>query len=96
MTNACCGLRECAARSNLLTEEIFEEYKVQEIKLRDEYITLGQLLKAAGLVESGVEAKEVIQSGEAKVDGEIDTRRGRKLRGGEIVSFRGTEIKVVC
>ena len=68
---------------------------MQELKLRDEYITLGQLLKAAGLVESGVEAKEVIQSGEACVNGEVDTRRGRKLREGDVVSFRGTEIKVV-
>ena len=68
---------------------------MQELRLRDEYITLGQLLKAAGLVSSGVEAKMVITEGEALVNGETDTRRGRKLREGDLVSFRGTEIKVV-
>ena len=68
---------------------------MQTLKLRDEYITLGQLLKAKGLVENGSEAKEVIQEGEASVNGETDLRRGRKLFDGDIVSFRGTEIKVV-
>ncbi|WP_264294116.1 RNA-binding S4 domain-containing protein, partial [Thomasclavelia ramosa] len=47
--------------------------------LVDEFIKLGQALKAAGLVESGVEAKEVIQDGMVTVNGEVDTRRGRKL-----------------
>ena len=65
------------------------------IKLRDEFIKLGQALKAAGLVESGVEAKEVIQDGLVKVNGEIDTRRGRKLYGGDVVTFDGEEIKIV-
>ena len=64
------------------------------IKLRDEFIKLGQALKAAGLVESGVEAKEVIQDGLIKVNGEIDTRRGRKLYGGDVVTFDGEEIKI--
>ena len=68
---------------------------MRELKLRDEYITLGQLLKAEGLVDNGVEAKEVIQGGEALVNGEVDTRRGRKLREGDVVSFRGAEIRVV-
>ena len=64
------------------------------IKLREEFIKLGQALKAAGLVESGVEAKEVIQDGFVKVNGEVDTRRGKKLYDGDIVSFDGTEIKI--
>ena len=64
------------------------------IKLREEFIKLGQALKAAGLVESGVEAKEVIQDGLVKVNGEVDTRRGRKLYDGDIVSFDGTDIKI--
>ena len=51
-------------------------------------------LKAAGLVESGVEAKEVIQDGLVKVNGEVDTRRGKKLYDGDIVSFDGTDIKI--
>ena len=64
------------------------------IKLREEFIKLGQALKAAGLVESGVEAKEVIQDGLVKVNGEDDTRRGKKLYDGDIVSFDGTDIKI--
>ena len=64
------------------------------IKLRDEFIKLGQALKATGLVESGVEAKEVIQDGLIRVNGEIDTRRGRKLYGGDVVTFDGEEIKI--
>lgn len=65
------------------------------IKLRpqDEFIKLGQALKAAGLVESGVEAKDVIQNGLVLVNGEIDTRRGRKLYPGDTASFDGNEIK---
>lgn len=64
------------------------------IKLRDEFIKLGQALKAAGLVESGIEAKEVILDGLVKVNGEVDTRRGKKLYDGDIVSFDGEEIKI--
>ena len=67
---------------------------METIVLRDEYIKLGQALKAAGLVESGVEAKEVIQDGLVKVNGEIDTRRGRKLYDGDIVTFEGENIKI--
>ena len=65
------------------------------IKLRDEFIKLGQALKAANLVEDGVEAKYVIQDGEVKVNGEVDTRRGRKLYDGDIISFHGEEIKII-
>ena len=64
------------------------------IKLRDDFIKLGQALKAAGLVESGVEAKEVIEEGLVTVNGETDTRRGRKLYDGDIVVFDGEEIKI--
>ena len=64
------------------------------IKLRDEYIKLGQALKAANLVEDGVEAKFVIQDGLVKVNGETDTRRGRKLYEGDLVTFDGQEIKI--
>lgn len=49
-----------------------------EIKLKDEFIKLGQALKAAGLVDSGVVAKIVIQDGEVLVNGEVETRRGKK------------------
>ena len=68
---------------------------MEEIKLRDEFIKLGQALKAVGLVESGVEAKIVILDGEVKVNGETELQRGKKLYDGDIVSFRGEEIKIV-
>ena len=64
------------------------------IRETDEFIKLGQALKAAGLVESGVEAKEVIQEGLVLVNGETDTRRGRKLYAGDIVIFDGEEIRI--
>lgn len=68
---------------------------MEVIKLRDEFIKLGQALKAANLVEDGVEAKYVIQDGEVLVNGEVDTRRGRKLYDGDVISFHGEEIKIV-
>jgi ribosome-associated protein len=64
------------------------------IKLRDEYIKLGQALKAAGFVEDGVEAKFVITEGQVLVNGEVDFRRGRKLYENDIVSYDGKEIKI--
>ena len=66
-----------------------------DIREGEEFIKLGQALKKAGLVSSGVEAKMVIQDGEVSVDGEIDTRRGRKLFGGEVISYMGEEVKIV-
>lgn len=67
---------------------------MEVIRLRNEYIKLGQALKAAGLVESGVEAKEVITEGLVTVNGETDTRRGRKLYAGDMVLFDGEEIRI--
>ena len=64
------------------------------IKLRDEFIKLGQALKAAGLVESGVDAKEVIVQGLVVVNGEIETRRGKKLYDGDEVEFDGDKISI--
>ena len=64
-----------------------------KITLKDEFIKLGQALKAAGLVESGAEAKEVIQEGKVLVNGEVESRRGKKLYAGDLVTFNGEEIK---
>ncbi|MEY8517713.1 RNA-binding S4 domain-containing protein [Lachnospiraceae bacterium 29-84] len=66
-----------------------------EVKLRDEFIRLGQALKAANLVESGVMAKLVIQDGLVSVNGEVETRRGKKLTDGDVVSFEGETIQIV-
>ena len=64
------------------------------IRIRDEFIKLGQAMKLAGLVEEGAEAKAVIQDGRVKVNGETDTRRGRKLYDGDVVTFENHEIKI--
>ena len=68
---------------------------MQEIKLRDEFIKLGQALKAAGLVGSGVDAKLVIQDGLVKVNGETEVQRGKKLYDGAMVTFEGETIRIV-
>ena len=66
-----------------------------ELKLKDDFIKLGQALKAAGLVGSGLDAKIVIQDGEVSVNGEVETRRGKKLYDGDEVEFDGETIKIV-
>ncbi len=68
---------------------------MQEITIRDEFIKLGQAMKLAGLVESGVDAKIVIQNGEVKVNGEVETRRGKKLHEGDIIFFENKEVKII-
>lgn len=64
------------------------------IELRDEFIKLGQALKAAGLVESGAEAKEVITEGLVKVNSITEIQRGKKLHSGDVVSYNGNEIEI--
>ena len=60
---------------------------MEVIKLREEYIKLGQALKAANYVESGVDAKFVINDGLVKVNGKVETQRGKKLHVGDKVEF---------
>lgn len=67
---------------------------MEVIKLRDEFIKLGQALKACGLSETGVDAKIAIQNGLVKVNGEIEYQRGKKLYDGDLVNFQGEEIKI--
>ena len=67
---------------------------MEELKLRDEFIKLGQAMKLAGLIDSGLGAKIVIQNGEVKVNGEVDTRRGKKLVPGDIFEYEGNRVKV--
>ena len=64
------------------------------IKLKEDYIKLGQALKAAGLVDSGVEAKFVIQDGLVLVNGNVELQRGKKLIDGDIVEFEANQIKI--
>lgn len=65
-----------------------------EIKLRDEFIKLGQALKAAGLVESGVDAKFAIQDGLVKVNGAVEMQRGKKLYDGDEVEYDGETVTI--
>lgn len=69
---------------------------MEEIAIKDDFIKLGQAMKLAGLVSSGMEAKIVIQEGQVKVNGEIDTRRGKKLVPGDTFEFEGQTVKVTA
>ena len=73
-----------------------KEIKMELFQLRagEDFIRLGQVLKAAGMAESGAEAKEVIQDGLVMVNGETETRRGRKLHSGDVVLYDGKELRI--
>ena len=63
---------------------------MNKVKIKTDYITLGQFLKLANAVDSGVTAKFVIQDGLVLVNGEVDTRRGKILYPGDEVTFEDT------
>lgn len=65
------------------------------IREEDEFIKLGQSLKKAGLVGSGVDAKMVIQDGQVNVNGKVEYQRGKKLHDGDIVTYNGETIQIV-
>ena len=67
---------------------------MKSITIRDEYITLGQFLKFAGIVSSGIDAKMIIKDGLVKVNDEVEMRRGKKLRHGDQVQY-GKDIYVI-
>lgn len=69
---------------------------MENIKIKDEFIKLGQALKLAGLVDSGVMAKIVIQNEKVKVNGLVETQRGKKLRNGDIVEYNNHQFKVLA
>ncbi|MCI8925968.1 MAG: RNA-binding S4 domain-containing protein [Lachnospiraceae bacterium] len=64
------------------------------ITIKDEFIKLGQALKLSGLADSGIEAKIMVQNGLVKVNGGIQTQRGKKLYNGDIFEFEGKQVKV--
>ena len=68
--------------------------KTNEVKITTEYITLGQFLKFVSLIDEGWQAKFYLQENDVLVDGEVETRRGRKLRGGEVVEAEGKRFVV--
>ena len=66
----------------------------ETVKIQTEFIKLDALLKFAGVTETGGEAKKAIQAGEVKVNGEVCTMRGKKLRPGDVVALEGVELTV--
>lgn len=68
--------------------------KQTEITIYSEYITLGQFLKLADIIQTGGEAKSFLAQNKVVIDGEEDNRRGRKLRGGEIVEVLGQKYEI--
>lgn len=70
---------------------------MEEIEIREgeDFIKLGQALKKAGIAESGVDAKFMIEDGLVKVNDEVETRRGKKLYSGDFIEFEGEKFKVV-
>lgn len=67
---------------------------MEKIKLKDDFIKLGQALKAAGLVDNGVDAKYAVQDGRVKVNGNVELQRGKKLYDGDFVTFEGRQIQI--
>ena len=65
-----------------------------DVPIRDEMIRLGQLLKLANLADNGIEAKELIENGLVKVNGEIETRRGRQLHDGDTVTVNRQTVRI--
>lgn len=70
------------------------EMHILKLREGEEYIKLGQALKATCLADSGIDAKEIIQQGLVLVNGEIDERRGRKLYDGDEVVFDDNKISI--
>ena len=68
--------------------------KMKKIQITTEFIKLDQLLKWANIVSSGTDAKHIITEGMVKVNGEVETRRGKKIRVGDTIEFEGNKIEV--
>ena len=67
---------------------------MESVKITTEYITLGQILKYCSIINSGAMAKDFLLENEVKVNGEIETRRGRKLYPGYVIALCGREIRI--
>jgi len=65
-----------------------------DVPISDESIRLGQFLKLANLIDSGADAKSAVGSGEVRVNGQVETRRGRQLRRGDVVGLAGQSARV--
>ncbi len=67
---------------------------METIKIKDDFIKLGQALKLAGLADSGLNAKMEIQEGFVKVNGKTELQRGKKIHPGDVIEFDGQQVRV--
>ena len=89
-TSACAPVKDIS-----LVLLCLERKTMETIKLREDYIKLGQALKAAGFVESGVDAQYASEDGLVSVNGETAYQRGKKLVDGDVVAYQGQTIKII-
>ena len=67
---------------------------MEKVIIRDDFIKLGQAMKLAGMVGSGVDAKMLIQDGQVEVNGEVEYQRGEKLHEGDVITFNGESVQI--
>ena len=67
---------------------------MEKVIIRDDFIKLGQAMKLAGMVGSGVDAKMLIQDGQIEVNGEVEYQRGKKLHEGDVITFNGESVQI--
>ena len=67
---------------------------MEKVIIRDDFIKLGQAMKLAGMVGSGVDAKMLIQDGQGEVNGEVEYQRGKKLHEGDVITFNGESVQI--
>ena len=67
---------------------------MEKVIIRDDIIKLGQAMKLAGMVGSGVDAKMLIQDGQVEVNGEVEYQRGKKLHEGDVITFNGESVQI--
>ena len=67
---------------------------MEKVIIRDDFIKLGQAMKLAGMVGSGVDAKMLIQDVQVEVNGEVEYQRGKKLHEGDVITFNGESVQI--
>lgn len=92
----CCSKAEGRTCPTPTVEVTIEGCIMEKIRINTDFIKLDALLKFAGLCETGGEAKELIQGGAVKVNGEVCTMRGKKCRAGDTVELEGQTVQVAA
>ncbi len=73
----------------------FGKMAAMDVEIGDDMIRLGQVLKLAGVVEDGAAARAVIEAGRVRVDGVVETRRGRQIHPGDVITYAAHRLRVV-